>query len=145
MSRFHGVLSLVLVAVSLLIGVYALMGESMITGIAYLAVTTVSISVILYSYCSKCQCRLNSCGHVIPGKLTRFLPDRPDSGYNIFDYMGVVFPLTVMILLPQLSLWKNKILFFFFWAFLVIALMEIFFFVCRACRNDRCLLCMKQQ
>lgn len=145
MSRFHGVLSLVLVAVSLLIGVYALMGESMITGIAYLAVTTVSIPVILYSYCSKCQCRLNSCGHVIPGKLTRFLPDRPDSGYNIFDYMGVVFPLTVMILLPQLSLWKNKILFFFFWAFLVIALMEIFFFVCRACRNDRCLLCMKQQ
>ena len=145
MNRFHGVFSLVLMAVSLLIGVYALMGESRITGIVYLAVIAVSIPVILYSYCSKCDCRSNSCGHIIPGKLTRFLPDRPDSGYNVFDYIGVVSPLAVMILLPQLSLWKNKVLFSLFWVFLVIALIEIFFFVCRVCRNDKCLMCMKQQ
>jgi hypothetical protein len=145
MNRFHGVFSLVLMAVSLLFGVYALMSDSVITGVIYMAVIAISIAVILYSYCSKCDCRLNSCGHIIPGKLTRFLPDRPDRGYNIFDYVGVLIPLAMMILIPQLSLWKNKILFSLFWGFLIIALIEIFFFVCKACRNEKCPICTKQQ
>jgi hypothetical protein len=144
MSRFHGVFSLVLVAVSLMIGVYVLISDSIITGIVYMAVIAVSIAVILYSYCSKCECRLNSCGHVVPGKLTRFLPDRTDRAYNIFDYFGVLLPLAVIILLPQLSLWKNKILFSLFWVLFVIALIEIFFFVCNACGNEKCPICNKQ-
>lgn len=145
MSRFHGLFSLVLVAASLLIGVYALMSDSIIAGIVYMAVIVVSIIVILYSYCSKCECRLNSCGHVIPGRLTRFLPERRDRGYNVFDYIGVLLPLAVIILLPQLSLWKNKILFSIFWVLLVIALIEIFFFVCTKCVNNKCPLCSREQ
>ena len=141
MNRLHGVFSLLLVVVSVLIGIYAIINDSVIFGFFYIAAVVLSIPVVLYSYCSKCNCRLDSCVHVIPGKLTKFLPDRQDKGYNIFDYMGVSLPLGIIILFPQLGLWKNKVLFFSFWVLLIIALFEIFLFVCKGCANDKCPLC----
>lgn len=137
-SRFHGVFSLSLIFISIIIGLLSILYESLPMGLLYVAIILISPLIVIYSFCSKCICRLDSCGHILPGKFTKLLPPRKQSNYTVWDILGVVVPLTALLVFPQFWLWKTKIFLIIFWLLFLIALAEIMLFVCRECKNEIC-------
>jgi hypothetical protein len=136
MSRFHGVFSLILFTAAVAVGFFSMAAESMTLGIIYLGVAALSVLVITYSFCTKC-CQKESCGHVFPGLLAKFMPPRTGA-YSPWDILGFVLPAALILLMPQTWLLKDFFQFKVFWLFVVVAGAEINFFVCRSCRNRAC-------
>lgn len=143
MNRFHGMCSLILIAISIAIGVIAIWFVSIVPAMIYMALTIAAFGCVLYFYCLKCTCRLDSCGHVLPGKLTTLFPPRPPGKYSAFDMAATSVAMVVIVLFPQYWLWKYKPLFFIFWTLLVIGVIDILFYVCKDCDNELCLICPK--
>ena len=141
MNRFHGVFSLILMCISVAIGIAAISFTSMAHALIYIAITIASFGCVLHFYCLKCPSRLDSCGHVLPGKLTALLPSRESEKYSALDILATVIAVGLIILFPQYWLWKHKLLFFVFWLILVIAFLEILLFVCKECNNKNCPIC----
>ena len=137
-SISHGVFSLSLIFFSIIIGLLSILSESLPMGLLYVAIILIFPLIVVYSFCSKCMCRLDFCGHILPGKLTKLLPPRKQNNYTVVDIIGVVAPLTVLLVFPPFWLWKTKILFIIFWLLFLIALAEIKLFVCRKCKNEKC-------
>ena len=137
-DKFHGVFSLILIFFSIVIGLLVIMNKSLSMGLLYIVIIFVSPVIIVYSFCSKCICRLDSCGHILPGKLSKLLPSRKQNNYTMLDILGATVSLTVLIIFPQFWLWENKIFLIIFWLLLFIALVEIMLFVCRNCNNEKC-------
>ncbi len=137
-NRLHGVLSLFWIFFSLIIGLLSIIDESLAMGMLYIAIVAFSFLTVVYSFCSKCTCRLDSCAHILPGKLTKLLPERKQTHYTFWDALGILIPLAVMLAFPQFWLWKNKILLIIFWLFFLIAIIEIKLSVCKACKNEGC-------
>ena len=140
-NRIHGLISILLVISAFLIGMYAVISQSLVYGLVYVCVIAASPFIIGYAFCSKCPCRLDSCGHIFVGKITKYVPDRTQSEYTIADYIAVFVPMLILIAFPQLWLWDNKILLGIFWMFFLVAAIEINFFVCTRCGNKACALC----
>lgn len=141
--KFHGLLSLALFMIAVLIGLFFLMNRTLFWGLTYAVILIVSPLVIVYSFCSKCLCRFDECGHVFPGKLSQRLPLRKQGSYTFWDYTGVMVPFLALLLFPQIWLWQNKVVWFIFWLLIIIAIFEIRLFVCLKCRNVECPLCKK--
>ena len=139
--QFHGVLSLLLVLGALIAGLVSVFHESVGMGVVYLVIILVSLPTIVYAYCSKCTCRMDSCGHVLPGLLKRLLPQRKQVSYTHLDFAGLLVPFLVMIAFPQWWLWKGMVLFAVFWVLFLLGLVEIRRYVCPDCTNKRCPLC----
>ena len=137
-NKFHGVFSLILIFFSIVIGLLFILNKSLPMGLLYIVIIFVSPVIIVYSFCSKCICRLDSCGHIFPGKLSKLLPSRKQNDYTMLDILGAAVLLIVLIIFPQVWLWENKIVLIIFWLFLFIALVEIMLFVCRNCNNEKC-------
>ncbi|MBM4271134.1 MAG: hypothetical protein FJ139_03100 [Deltaproteobacteria bacterium] len=142
-NRLPGIVSLLLFFVAVLIGVFAIFRVSPSATWLYIGLILASSSVVVYSYCSKCSVRLTSCGHVIPGWLTQFLPVRDQGDYSVTDYLGTAISFVALVGFPQYWLWKDKLFFFVFWTLLIAALIEIRLFVCVACGNEKCPLCKR--
>ncbi|ODS42727.1 MAG: hypothetical protein MSIBF_05370 [Candidatus Altiarchaeales archaeon IMC4] len=136
--RFHGVISLFLIFFSIIIGLLSILSDSLPTGLLYVAIILISPLIVIYSFCSKCICRLDSCAHIFPGNLSKLLPPRKQGNYTGLDILGAAIPLAVMLLFPQFWLWENKILLIIFWLLFLIALAEIKLFVCNGCKNKNC-------
>jgi|GEM_PF-254574 len=141
--RFHGVFSLLLVFGALIIGLVSVFHESVAMGVVYLVIILVSLPTIVYAFCSKCTCRLDSCGHVLPGPLTRWLPQRKQGDYTRLDFAGLLVPFLVLAAFPQWWLWKSMVLFAVFWVLFLLGLVEIRRCVCPDCTNKRCPLCTR--
>jgi hypothetical protein len=141
--QFHGVVSLLLVFGSLLAGLAAVLRESAAMGIVYVVIIFISLPAILYSFCSKCPCRLDSCGHVFPGMLARLFPPRKEGRYTPSDIAGVVVPFLFLIGFPQWWLMENKVLLAVFWVPAVIGVLEIRPYVCPGCGNEMCPMCVR--
>ena len=137
-GRFHGLLSLTLVFVSVGIALIYLLKLSVALGVVYFAFIIIAMPVVLYSYCAKCTCRNDTCSHVFPGRLTRLLPARKPGPYSLMDYLGTALSLLALFGFPQLWLWRTKTVFIVFWIILTAALVEILFLVCRTCNNQSC-------
>jgi hypothetical protein len=137
-GKFHGVFSLLLITAAVVIALACLISQSISRGLVYLAVLMIANPIVLYSYCAKCLCRVDSCSHVIPGKLTRLLPTREPGRYVFMDYCGTAISLIVLFGFPQFWLWQNPAMFVLFWGVLIFSLVEILFFVCRTCNNTNC-------
>ena len=137
-NKFHGVFSLILIFFSIVIGLLIIMNKSLPMGLLYIAIIFISPVIVVYSFCSKCICRLDSCGHIFPGKLSKLLPSRKQNNYTMLDILGAAVSLTVLIIFPQVWLWENKNFLIIFWLLLFIALAEIMLFVCRNCNNEKC-------
>ncbi|MZP29034.1 hypothetical protein GTO91_04825 [Heliobacterium undosum] len=142
-DRWHGVLSIGLIGLAFVLGFVALLPYSSSIAFGYLLVLVLAVPVIVFSYCSKCLCRVYACGHVFPGKLTLWLPERKSDAYGLADYTGVIVPLLLMVGIPQYWLWKHTYLFSAFWVLLAIAVAEIRAFVCKGCGNEHCPLLTK--
>jgi hypothetical protein len=139
--EFHGVMSLLLVFAAVIIGVAAVFKASPPMGLLNILIILVSLPIIIYSFCSKCACRLDSCGHVLPGKLTRFLPAREPGPYTPRDIAGLLIPFVIIIGFPQWWLWGEKVLSAVFWILILAGIVEIRLAVCPACTNRECPFC----
>lgn len=135
--RIHGVISLVLAVCAFVIGLASVLAESLVTGAFYAALMLSGPVLIIASFCTKCPCREEGCGHILPGMLARYLPRR-EGPYSLRDLLGMGAPLAGLILFPQPWLWRRKPLWAAFWALFAVALAEIRLCVCTACRNENC-------
>jgi hypothetical protein len=137
-SPAHGIVSMVLLLAVMVIDTAAITSSSLTTGAIYLLIVGASSMLLLYSYCAKCPCRNNNCGHFLPGRLTRWLPKRKEGPYTPLDYAATVLAIALIILLPQLWLADKPLLLAISWGLLVISGIEITLFVCRGCENTYC-------
>jgi hypothetical protein len=135
----HGILSLLIMFAAVLTATFAIIRSSSVIWVAlYLVGILLSSLIIVYSFCTKCPCRNTDCGHVIPGKLTRLFPPRPEGLYTFMDKAGVAIPLVFLIVFPQYWLLSNPPLFILFAVLCLIAAADIQFFVCNGCTNRFC-------
>lgn len=134
----HGILSLILFFMAVGIGAISIAPSSSLMAITYMLISAISFVLIVYSYCSKCSCRKHTCGHVLPGIITRFLPHRIEAGYTIMDYIGVALPLSFIVLFPQYWLNDNSLLIVSFWSLVLVAAVDILLKVCKGCENENC-------
>jgi len=137
-GKFHGVFSLILILLSVVIALGYVFINSIGWGVVYLCIIVVANPIVLYSYCAKCLCREDGCSHVIPGKLTRLLPARIQAPYSFWDYFATALSLAALIGFPQIWLWRSNGVLVLFWILVTLGLVEILFFVCRTCRNANC-------
>ena len=140
-GNFHGVFSLLLIFAAVLIALSYMLWISPGWGFIYLSIIIIANPIVLFAYCAKCLCRNDACSHVFPGKLTRLLPARIQGPYSFKDYFWTSLSLAALLGFPQIWLWHSAVLFFGYWLLLLLALVDILFFVCRRCRNENCPMC----
>lgn len=141
MQPLHGILSLMLITIAVMAALVYLFFTSTTVGSIYLILVLTASLSILYAYCAKCTTRDRHCGHIFPGKLTRWLPQRQSGPYSFVDLLVTAGSLTLIFLFPQYWLLHNQALLFVFWGLTIVALAEILLRVCRDCRNQNCMLC----
>jgi hypothetical protein len=141
MKKFNGISSIIFFGISLLIGLYTIMQNTVDLAIGYVIIMLIAVLLIPYVYCTKCPCRRTNCAHIIPGLITRFMPDRDSEPYTVIDLAIVLILMGLLILLPQFWLYNNILLFSIFWILSITAGLQILFFVCKTCDNTKCILC----
>ncbi len=135
----HGVLSLVFGGVAALIALSVIGSSSIFLAVLYGCILVLAGIAILYSYCAKCRCRATTCGHVIPGMLTRYLPRRLSGRYSIIDRFGILFPAAIILAYPQYWLAGNFPVWGAFWILIIGAAAEVRIFNCPRCTNRFCM------
>lgn len=141
MKKFNGITSMLFAGFSLLIGFYTLWINAIDLAYLYIALLVLAAILIPYAYCTKCPCRHTNCAHVLPGLITRFMPNRELESYTFLDWAIIAILLGSLITLPQYWLVKNLLLFNIFWILLIIAFLQIRLFICKTCDNKKCILC----
>jgi hypothetical protein len=134
----HGMLSLVLLGASAVLAFFFIGRSSILLAILYGCVLGLSGIAILYSFCAKCMCRDTTCGHVIPGLLTHYLPRRVSGRYSRADLAGIILPVIVSLAYPQYWLIGNLWGWSAFWIVTIGALVEIRLYVCSGCTHRYC-------
>jgi len=141
MKKFpHGLASMVIFGIALLVGFIPILEVSVLSATFYLMIIIFGFIIIIYSYCTKCDQRFD-CGHIILGKIAKWLPKRSNDSYSTLDYLGVLVPIMLILFYPQPLLWQHKYLPYVFWLLLIISSTEIIFYVCPKCQNTKCTLC----
>ncbi|MTI81107.1 MAG: hypothetical protein FH758_09500 [Firmicutes bacterium] len=136
--KFHGFISLILIVIAVIFGAVIISRVSPLWAVVYLILSMISALLIVYSFCSKCPCNAVSCGHFFPGKIAQVLPKREEGLYGALDYVGVLASFIILFLFPQYWLRNEIILITIFWGLVLIALLDIAFFVCKGCENKYC-------
>jgi hypothetical protein len=136
--QIHGILSLLILAAAVLTATLAIVQSSVMWAVLYVIGILLSGLVVIYSICTKCPCRSTDCGHIIPGKLTRFFPPREEEPYTFRDKTGIVVPIVFMIVFPQYWLLSLPVYSVLFAVFCLVAAADIQFFVCKGCTNKFC-------
>jgi hypothetical protein len=135
-QQTHGIISLGLTSVALVIAALAMFLSSWGLGVAYVAICLIAPQAIIYAFCAKCPCK-ECCGHVLPGKQAMAFNRQPGPYTPVeLGILGVV--LLLLFGLPQFWLWQYPKLFIAFWILSAIAFMQIRLVVCRACNNIHC-------
>lgn len=142
-TRFHGVTSLTFVGIAIALAAVAIFQASLWLGIGYLILCGIASFVVVYSYCAKCPCKAH-CAHVLPGKAAMSFK-RPPGPYSTAEVLLMVTALTLLIGLPQLSLWHSPVLMAAFWVLCGIAFVQIRSAVCKTCNNVYCPLKNRRQ
>jgi len=135
-KRFHGITSILLVAVAIAIAAVATFRASWVLGVVYLALCAVSLLTIVYAYCAKCPCK-EHCAHVLLGKAAMAF-DRQPGPYTATEIGALILAGLLLIGLPQCWLWRYTGLFVAFWVLNAIAVTQIRIVVCPACDNTHC-------
>ena len=137
-NRFHGLFTLSLLGGACAVGLAAILLESPILGLLYFALVCAAFLTIVHCFCGKCLCRLDACGCLFPGKLSRHLPERKGTSYTHWDIGAVFISLTAIAVFPQYWLFKRSVFLLAFWLLFLGAHAEIILFVCPRCGNERC-------
>ena len=136
-TKFHGLMSLGLVGAAVVIAAVTAFAESLLLGVVYLAVCAGAIAAVINAYCAKCPCKAN-CGHVIPGKLALMLTHRRPGPFTKGDLAIVGVGLLILLGVPNVWMRQNATLTVVFWVLVVVGVVQIRSFVCRACGNNLC-------
>jgi hypothetical protein len=136
-ARFHGVVSIGLVLVAVIIAVATGFQLSAVLGLVYLLGCALAPLGIVYAFCAKCPCRTH-CAHVIFGKLAVALTNRRPGPYSPAEIAVVGLALLWLLGLPQIWLWRSLGWFVAFWVLNVVAVLQIRLVVCRGCGNVYC-------
>jgi hypothetical protein len=123
-TRFHGVTSISLVGIAIVIAAVAMFQASWVLGVVYLAGCLVAPLGIAYAFCAKCACRTH-CAHVIFGKLAMALANRQPGPYSRSEVAVVAVALLWLLGLPQIWLWRSLGLFAAFWVLNAVAFLQI--------------------
>jgi len=140
-TKIHGVTSLLLESLAIVIGLIAIWQVNKAAGLFYAFLILIAVPLILYAYCAKCDIRFTDCRHVFPGQMTHLLPERADAPYNFRDYMGLTLAVIALVAFPQPWLLDNIPLFILFWTCAVVGLLQILMKVCKGCENRKCIMC----
>jgi hypothetical protein len=142
MNRFHGVISILLMAVSFLLGVLSIISKTILWGTIYFLILIFFFMVIIYIYCTKCpNTRNNSCKHIFPGYIAKLFPAKKQSGYAAGELLITVLSFLILAGFPQYWLQNNISLFILFWGLLILAVIDVLLFVCKGCFNIYCIMC----
>jgi hypothetical protein len=136
-ARFHGVVSIGLVGIGILIAVVTVFQALPVLGVAYLIGCAIAPVGIVYAFCAKCPCR-ECCAHVIFGKLALALTNRQPGPYRPAEIAVVGLALLWLLGLPQVWLWRTPFWFVVFWLLNAVAVVQIRLAVCPGCDNVRC-------
>lgn len=135
-QHIHGIISLGLTSVALVIAAVAMFLSSWGLGVAYVAICIIAPQAILYAFCAKCPCK-ECCGHVLPGKVAMNFNRQPGA-YTPLELGILWLSLLLLFGLPQFWLWQYPKLLVAFWVLSAIAFFQIRFVVCQACTNVYC-------
>lgn len=135
-GRFHGGMSITLVAAAMLLAAVVLFAEAWALGLVYLAVLVAGMAAILYAYCAKCACKRH-CAHVVIGKLASRI-DRAPGPYTRAEMLAVALAGLAMVALPQPWLIRLPGALVVFWVLVGIGVAQVRTFVCRSCTNAHC-------
>ena len=136
-ARFHGVVSIGLVGIAILIAAVTVFQSSLLLGIVYLVGCGLAPWGIVYAFCAKCACR-HCCAHVVFGKLAVAFTNRQEGPYTKAEMAVVVLALLWLLGLPQVWLWRTPLWLIVFWVLNAVAVVQIRLAVCPACENVRC-------
>ncbi len=139
--RHHGLISMFLFSVMVIIGIIAIAAHTWVMAGGYILLNLLSTAGVAYFYCAKCLCRENNCSHILIGKTADFLPKRIQGPYTISDYLGMMLSAGIVFIYPIYWLLPHTDLLIAFITFGAIGGIEIFFAVCTHCENHRCLAC----
>jgi hypothetical protein len=134
--QFHGITSLGLVAVAVIIAAVAIFRVSWQWGILYSLVIIATPIAILYAFCAKCPCR-HHCGHILPGKAAKLF-NRQAGDYTLTELIVVGISLLLLMGVPQFWLWLYPGWFIIFWMLNLTALTQIRGVICKHCDNIYC-------
>jgi hypothetical protein len=137
-QKFHGVFSLIVASLAILISAIFIFKNSLVFGITFIAFCAISALAILRLFCAKCPSRDN-CGHVLPGlvlkKLFRNVKLAP---YSFLEIALLGICAGIVVIVPQYWVFKNMLLFIIYWAMMIFAGIDIKFAVCTTCENGYC-------
>ena len=134
--RFHGVMSVLLVAAAVIVAVLMLAQVGWGWVLGYLLLCAAGGSAVLYAYCAKCPCKA-CCAHVLPGKIAGVFPRNPGP-YSPIEVAAVIVAGVLILGLPQLWLWRSLVAGVVFWLLSAVAVIQILTFICGACPNTHC-------
>lgn len=135
-NKFHGISSLVLAIIAILIGAIAIFSVSTGWGLVYLGVLGLGSQAVLRAYCAKCPAKAY-CAHVLPGKAALKIDRRPGP-YTFAEISLTGAALALIVGLPQVWLWRYPGAAMVFWGLIAVAATQILTNVCRACKNVNC-------
>jgi hypothetical protein len=136
-TRFHGVTSIGLVGIAIVIAAVVMFQASWMLGALYLVGCLIAPLGIVYAFCAKCPCR-GHCAHVVFGKLAIALTNRQPGPYSRGEVAVVAVALVWLLGLPQAWLWRYPTWLIVFWVLNAIAVLQIRLAVCRSCENVHC-------
>lgn len=142
MRNLHGIISIILAFSAFGLGAIQISFSSVLTSVVYLLIIFIFVLITAKNYCAKCNSR-EYCNHYIFGKISVFLTEPDSSEYKMSDYLSVGVTLISVILFPQFWLFENPVLLLIFWFLLIVAGLEIYFYVCNRCINKKCAICGK--
>ena len=135
-TRFHGVTSIMLAGIAVLVAALTLAQIAWGWAGGYLLLGMAGMGAIIYAYCTKCPSKA-CCAHVLLGKIAERFP-RKLGPYSVAEQAVVVVVLLLILGLPQLWLWQSVAAGVAFWVLNGIALTQILVFVCGTCPNTYC-------
>ncbi|MCF8020379.1 MAG: hypothetical protein K9L62_13425 [Vallitaleaceae bacterium] len=142
MNNKYGIISMVVLIIALIIGIFAMTTYSITYGGLYILIILLSGYVVLMRYCRKCPHSMNdSCHHKLPGQLAKKLPYKKTGKYTLYEYTSTIGSLLMVFILPLTSMNGKYYLlvpYLIIWAIVILMIKTK---VCKLCYNRWCLSC----
>jgi len=139
--NIHGIISMLLIFDATVVALISIGKQSLLMAAIYFLLFLAFLVIVSILYCSKCACRDN-CNHLIMGWISQMFSKKKYGNYTTKEIiLGVVLPICPILIIPQFYLYHNIFYMVLYWMLFGLAAVEINLFVCRGCKNTKCLMC----